>query len=189
MEPVFRLPGVLAGLAPHGLPAGVSQAAGGERPADARLLGGRKLGKWRAVPDERTDTWSARNQVDGIVPITGTLSWIASMDLPVSKPWKPWTTSRGQVGGYRVEYGSRFAFQSVRGAGHMVPYTQVSTCGRCAGTGRGLTKKTAPPRRGDVRRVPRRGRRGNVNVNGWRPGHGGCLSRCAIDGGGTIFRR
>ena len=63
------------------------------------------------------------------------------MDLPVSKPWKPWTTSRGQVGGYRVEYGSRFAFQSVRGAGHMVPYTQVSTCGRCAGRGRGLTKK------------------------------------------------
>ena len=62
--------------------------------------------------------------VDGIVPITGTLSWIASMDLPVSKPWAPWTTARGQVGGYRVEYGSRFAFQSVRGAGHMVPYTQ-----------------------------------------------------------------
>ena len=123
------------------------------------------------------------------------------MDLPVSKPWKPWTTSRGQVGGYRVEYGSRFAFQSVRGAGHMVPYTQVSTCGCCAGTGRGLTKKIAPPRRGDVRRVPRRGRRGNVNVNGgtnllwcslrpgWRPGHGGGLSGCAIDGGGTIFRR
>ena len=30
--------------------------------------------------------------VDGIVPVTGTRRWVASLDLPERKEWKPWVT-------------------------------------------------------------------------------------------------
>lgn len=60
--------------------------------------------------------------VDAIVPITGTRRWIAGLGRRVVAPWRPWLTG-GQVGGYRVMYDG-LALATVRGAGHMVPYTQ-----------------------------------------------------------------
>jgi serine carboxypeptidase-like clade 2 len=60
--------------------------------------------------------------VDAIVPVTGTRKWLASLDMPITEAWRPWTVN-GQVGGYFTQY-EHLAFTTVRGAGHMVPYTQ-----------------------------------------------------------------
>ncbi|KAL4448224.1 hypothetical protein ABPG75_005443 [Micractinium tetrahymenae] len=61
--------------------------------------------------------------VDAIVPVIGTRNWINSLDLPVKEHWRPWRSTTGQVGGWTVEH-EGLTFASVRGAGHMVPYTQ-----------------------------------------------------------------
>ncbi|EFN56433.1 hypothetical protein CHLNCDRAFT_22188 [Chlorella variabilis] len=61
--------------------------------------------------------------VDAIVPVIGTRRWIASLDLPRTAPWRAWHSATGQVGGWTVGHG-KLTFASVRGAGHMAPYTQ-----------------------------------------------------------------
>ena len=33
--------------------------------------------------------------VDGIVPVLGTRRWIRSLNLPITRPWRPWTSSTG----------------------------------------------------------------------------------------------
>jgi len=62
--------------------------------------------------------------VDAIVPIIGTRQWIQRLELEVEEAWRSWRSSTGQVGGWTVKYEKGFTFASVRGAGHMVPYTQ-----------------------------------------------------------------
>lgn len=60
--------------------------------------------------------------IDGIVPITGTRTWIDQLGLPIAKAWRPWLEHK-QTGGFVTQYdGLRFI--TVRNAGHMVPYTQ-----------------------------------------------------------------
>ena len=60
--------------------------------------------------------------VDAIVPVIGTRRWIESLLLPVLRPWHQWR-AQGQVAGFEVVY-EGLTFATVRGAGHMVPYTQ-----------------------------------------------------------------
>ncbi|KAL3160668.1 hypothetical protein ABBQ32_010584 [Trebouxia sp. C0010 RCD-2024] len=62
--------------------------------------------------------------VDGSVPVMGTRRWVASLQLPIVKEWRPWYSHTGQVGGY-VEVYDGLTFSTVRNAGHMVPYTQA----------------------------------------------------------------
>lgn len=67
--------------------------------------------------------------VDGIVPVTGTRSWIASMNLTISETWRAWKDSESQTGGWteKYSYGSNkygLTFATVRDAGHMVPWGQ-----------------------------------------------------------------
>ena len=69
--------------------------------------------------------------VDGIVPTAGSRAWVESMGLKETASWHPWYSTGGdhfgtQLGGYAVEYEGGFSFATVRGAGHMVPYTQGS---------------------------------------------------------------
>jgi serine carboxypeptidase-like clade 2 len=69
--------------------------------------------------------------VDGIVPTAGSRAWVESMALKETVSWHPWYSTGGQhfgtqLGGYAVEYEGGFSFATVRGAGHMVPYTQGS---------------------------------------------------------------
>ncbi|KFM23301.1 Serine carboxypeptidase-like 22 [Auxenochlorella protothecoides] len=62
--------------------------------------------------------------VDAIVPVTGTRAWIHGLALEVAEPWRAWTSASRQVGGWTVRYSHGLTFATVRGAGHMVPYTQ-----------------------------------------------------------------
>lgn len=62
--------------------------------------------------------------IDAILPITGTRNWLKDLNLPIKSPWRSWTSSTGQVGGWTVEYANKLSFASVRQSGHMVPYTQ-----------------------------------------------------------------
>jgi serine carboxypeptidase-like clade II len=65
--------------------------------------------------------------VDGIVPIAGTRSWIKALKtkgaLKVAEPWRPWFDRYNQTGGYTEKFDG-LTFASIRDAGHMVPYTQ-----------------------------------------------------------------
>jgi len=60
--------------------------------------------------------------VDGIVPVTGTRSWLSAMNLPITEPWRKWMLNQ-QTGGFVQQYRG-LTFATVRGAGHMVPYTE-----------------------------------------------------------------
>ncbi|KAJ7549167.1 hypothetical protein O6H91_07G043400 [Diphasiastrum complanatum] len=60
--------------------------------------------------------------VDAILPVTGTRSWVSNLSLDVRKAWRPWFI-HNQVGGYVTQYDG-LLYATIREAGHMVPYTQ-----------------------------------------------------------------
>jgi serine carboxypeptidase-like clade II len=62
--------------------------------------------------------------IDAIVPIIGTRKWVRKLDLEVEEKWRAFRSKTGQVAGWTVRYAKGLTFASVRGAGHMVPYTQ-----------------------------------------------------------------
>lgn len=62
--------------------------------------------------------------IDAIVPVIGTRKWVRDLGLGVEESWRAWRSGTGQVGGWTVRYKKGLTFASVRGAGHMVPYTQ-----------------------------------------------------------------
>ncbi|BBN16519.1 serine carboxypeptidase-like clade II [Marchantia polymorpha subsp. ruderalis] len=59
---------------------------------------------------------------DAIVPVTGSRSWIRTLDLKIVEDWRPYYLNQ-QVAGYVTKF-DNMTFATVRGAGHMVPYTQ-----------------------------------------------------------------
>lgn len=60
--------------------------------------------------------------VDAIVPVTGTRTWLDALDLPIAEEWRPYFVHQ-QVGGF-VETYKGLTFATVRNAGHLVPGTQ-----------------------------------------------------------------
>jgi len=62
--------------------------------------------------------------IDAIVPVTGSRRWVEGLGLNAEDDWRPWMSSTGQVAGWTQRYSNGLTFASVRGAGHMVPYTQ-----------------------------------------------------------------
>ncbi|KAL4423355.1 hypothetical protein ABPG77_004286 [Micractinium sp. CCAP 211/92] len=78
---------------------------------------------YRSLLDQGIKILVYSGDVDAIVPVIGTRNWINGLDLPVKHHWRPWRSTTGQVGGWTVEH-KGLIFASVRGAGHMVPYTQ-----------------------------------------------------------------
>lgn len=81
--------------------------------------------KAKLLPNYRIMQFSG--DADPCVPHTGTARWIDSLELPVSKPWHPWSKEGdGFPAGYTQVYagegiGSTFTYTTVRDAGHMVP--------------------------------------------------------------------
>lgn len=61
--------------------------------------------------------------VDGMVPNTGTRSWLDYLDLTVADDFHSWTGSDGEVAGYATVY-KEMSFTTIRDAGHMVPSDQ-----------------------------------------------------------------
>lgn len=61
--------------------------------------------------------------IDAIVPLTGSRRWTRGLNLTTLEPWRAWTSSTKQVAGFVVKY-QNLTFATVRGAGHMAPYTQ-----------------------------------------------------------------
>lgn len=66
---------------------------------------------------------------DSVVPLLGTRSLVrrlaGDLRLRTSSPYRAWY-DKGQVGGWTLVYGSNLRFATVRGAAHMVPYSQPS---------------------------------------------------------------
>lgn len=62
--------------------------------------------------------------IDAIVPVIGSRKWIEGLNLDVVEKWRPWRSSTGQVAGWTQDFERGLSFATVRGAGHMVPYTQ-----------------------------------------------------------------
>ena len=62
--------------------------------------------------------------IDAIIPVIGTRRWVRELNVEVKDVWRPWYGGDGQVAGWTVGYSRGLRFASVRGAGHMVPYTQ-----------------------------------------------------------------
>eukprot|EP00727_Mastigamoeba_balamuthi_P000551 m51a1_g10493 putative serine carboxypeptidase (469) ;mRNA; f:74889-76788 len=58
---------------------------------------------------------------DGAVPFPGTQMWISCLGRPVKSGWRTWHYD-GQVAGGVIDY-DRISFATIKGAGHMVPYT------------------------------------------------------------------
>lgn len=79
---------------------------------------------WHELLESGLDMLVYTGDVDAIVPVTGTRAWFHSLALPVKEKWRPWVSATGQVGGWTVRHAKGLTFASVRGAGHMVPYTQ-----------------------------------------------------------------
>ena len=71
--------------------------------------------------------WIFSGDVDGIVPTSGSRTWVEGLKLKETEHWRAWLLPDGafgpQVGGYVTTY-QGLTFATVRGAGHMVPYTQ-----------------------------------------------------------------
>ena len=71
--------------------------------------------------------WIFSGDIDGIVPTSGSRAWVEGLRLKELEHWRPWLVKDGalgpQVGGYVTRY-EGLTFATVRGAGHMVPYTQ-----------------------------------------------------------------
>jgi serine carboxypeptidase-like clade II len=60
---------------------------------------------------------------DGAVPLTGSMGWIDSLNLPIINPWRPYffkNTTGNYLGGYIVDY-NNMSLGTVHGAGHMAP--------------------------------------------------------------------
>jgi len=57
--------------------------------------------------------------VDAVVPTSGTLNWIHSLDRDTVKEWKQYQVD-GVVGGWTQEFDG-LTFATINGAGHMVP--------------------------------------------------------------------
>nr|GEV51149.1 putative peptidase S10, serine carboxypeptidase, alpha/beta hydrolase fold protein [Tanacetum cinerariifolium] len=59
---------------------------------------------------------------DMTFPYVGTEQWIASLNVPVESPWKPWFVG-SQVSGYKIKYakkGYSLTYATIKGAGHAV---------------------------------------------------------------------
>ncbi|KQJ90882.1 putative serine carboxypeptidase-like 23 [Brachypodium distachyon] len=73
--------------------------------------------------ESQLPVWIFSGDFDSVCPLPATRFTIQDLGLPVTTPWRPWT-SKEEVGGYVQQYAGGFTFLSVRGAGHLVPSFQ-----------------------------------------------------------------
>ncbi|EEF40337.1 serine carboxypeptidase, putative [Ricinus communis] len=68
---------------------------------------------------------------DMLIPYTGTVHWIHTLNLTTVDEWRPWFVE-GQVAGFTVKYahniGDGLVFATVKGAGHTAPEYKPKEC-------------------------------------------------------------
>ncbi|GMH22300.1 hypothetical protein Nepgr_024143 [Nepenthes gracilis] len=73
--------------------------------------------------------WVFSGDQDSVVPLLGSRTLIRELahdlSFKITVPYGAWF-HKHQVGGWAIEYGNRLTFATVRGAAHMVPYSQPS---------------------------------------------------------------
>jgi serine carboxypeptidase-like clade 2 len=73
--------------------------------------------------------WIYSGDQDAVVPLLGSRSLVRKLaddiNLTVYSPYRAWYQN-GQVAGWSISYGKLLTFATVRGAAHLVPYSQPS---------------------------------------------------------------
>ncbi|EMS54298.1 Serine carboxypeptidase-like 42 [Triticum urartu] len=79
------------------------------------------------IVEQKIPVWVFSGDQDSVVPLLRTRTLVRelahAMGLPVTVPYSSWFR-KGQVGGWATEYGNMLTFATVRGASHMVPFSQ-----------------------------------------------------------------
>ncbi|XAR53086.1 Carboxypeptidase D [Bertholletia excelsa] len=102
----------------------------------------------KRIIQHQIPVWIYSGDQDSDVPLLGSRTLVRELakdlNFNVTVPYGAWF-HRGQVGGWRTEYGNLLTFATVRGAAHMVPYSQPSRALHlftCFVKGRGLPNTT-----------------------------------------------
>uniref|UniRef100_A0ACD5Y8R5 Uncharacterized protein n=1 Tax=Avena sativa TaxID=4498 RepID=A0ACD5Y8R5_AVESA len=77
--------------------------------------------KW--LMEHKLPVWLFSGDFDSICPFTGTRYTIHDLGVTVTEPLRSWIAGK-EVGGYVQGYTGGLVFATVRGAGHMVPYSE-----------------------------------------------------------------
>ncbi|XP_021625402.1 serine carboxypeptidase-like 18 isoform X2 [Manihot esculenta] len=68
---------------------------------------------------------------DMLIPYTGTITWINTLNLTIADNWRPWFVE-GQIAGFTVKYahsiGDGLVFNTVKGGGHTAPEYKPKEC-------------------------------------------------------------
>ncbi|XP_021643017.2 putative serine carboxypeptidase-like 52 [Hevea brasiliensis] len=68
---------------------------------------------------------------DMLIPYTGTVAWIYTLNLTGVDDWRPWFVE-GQIAGFTLKYGHKFGdglvFNTVKGGGHTAPEYKPKEC-------------------------------------------------------------
>ncbi|GAV58828.1 Peptidase_S10 domain-containing protein [Cephalotus follicularis] len=83
----------------------------------------------KKITQNRIPVWVFSGDEDSVVPLLGSRTVVRELahdlEFKVTVPYGSWF-HKGQVGGWAIEYGNLLTFATVRGAAHMVPYSQPS---------------------------------------------------------------
>ncbi|KAJ4838052.1 Serine carboxypeptidase-like 42, partial [Turnera subulata] len=83
----------------------------------------------KRIIENHIPVWVFSGDQDSVVPLLGSRTLVRDLahelGLGMSVPYGAWF-HKGQVGGWATEYGNMLTFATVRGAAHMVPYSQPS---------------------------------------------------------------
>ncbi|XP_021771661.1 serine carboxypeptidase-like 42 [Chenopodium quinoa] len=81
----------------------------------------------KGIIQKGVPVWVYSGDQDSVVPLLGSRQMIhelaRELNFTVTAPYGAWF-HKGQVGGWSTEYGNLLTFATVRGAAHMVPYSQ-----------------------------------------------------------------
>ncbi|QCD99951.1 serine carboxypeptidase-like 42 [Vigna unguiculata] len=83
----------------------------------------------KRIVQNHIPVWVFSGDQDSVVPLLGSRTLIRELanelHFKITVPYGAWF-HKGQVGGWVTEYGNLLTFATVRGAAHMVPYSQPS---------------------------------------------------------------
>ncbi|XP_034702570.1 serine carboxypeptidase-like 42 [Vitis riparia] len=104
----------------------------------------------KRILQDKIPVWIFSGDQDSVVPLMGSRTLVRELakdlNFQHTVPYGAWF-HKGQVGGWHTEYGNLLTFATVRGAAHMVPYSQPSRALHLFATfiqGRRLPNNTRP---------------------------------------------